>query len=269
MTENLIYHYCSVEILYNIIKYKELWLSDSSYMNDGEEIIWIDKVVSELLEKKIQESTGEDKMYFQDVKTEYEELDHKKHFLTCFSKEKDLLSQWRSYGNDAKGVAIGFDQNLLPLREEMSVQISDEAPFSTTNQLGVENISYDETYSLLDKLLRDTNGKADFIALLLKETAVSCKHPSFKEENETRLIYTPDNKENIDEHITKLSAKLFRAQDDKIVPYYKYKFENLDNFLTEIILGSKCALIKEDLEEYLKLEGFTKTKIDYSSSSYR
>ena len=36
-----------------------------------------------------------------------------KSFLTCFSQASDLLSQWRVYGNDEKGVAIGFNAELF------------------------------------------------------------------------------------------------------------------------------------------------------------
>ena len=31
----------------------------------------------------------------------------------CVSKDKDVLSQWRSYANDGQGVAIGFDVDFI------------------------------------------------------------------------------------------------------------------------------------------------------------
>ena len=109
----------------------------------------------------------------------------------------------------------------------------------------------------------------DFAAQILKETAVICKNPSFTEENEVRLIYTPENKENEKNVICRLSEKLFRPQNGNIVPYYTFDFKNLDDFLSKIVLGSKCVLNKEDLDEYLRSEGFDNTKIKYSKSSYR
>ncbi len=33
--------------------------------------------------------------------------------IACFSAEQDYLGQWRAYGDDGKGVAIGFDINFL------------------------------------------------------------------------------------------------------------------------------------------------------------
>lgn len=34
-------------------------------------------------------------------------------YIACFSKEGDVLSQWRSYADDSRGVSIGFDLNKL------------------------------------------------------------------------------------------------------------------------------------------------------------
>lgn len=36
-----------------------------------------------------------------------------KDYVCCFSEEKDLLSQWRGYGSDGNGIAIGFNAQLL------------------------------------------------------------------------------------------------------------------------------------------------------------
>ena len=34
-------------------------------------------------------------------------------YITCFSRNGDLLSQWRAYGDDGRGVSIGFNSKLL------------------------------------------------------------------------------------------------------------------------------------------------------------
>lgn len=33
--------------------------------------------------------------------------------ISCFSKNGDLLSQWRAYAEDGKGFSIGFDSNYI------------------------------------------------------------------------------------------------------------------------------------------------------------
>lgn len=252
-----------------MIKDKKLWLTDSSYMNDKEEIIWVDKVVLTLLKTEIKDSAGENKEYYENLKKEYEKLTHKKHFLMCFSEEKDSLSQWRAYGDDAKGVAIGFNRNILPDREEMNGQVNNGKAFSITNQLGVDDVNYEINNYFENILKRRDPSNTNLKALVLKETAVVCKHKSFIEEKEVRFIYTPENIKKEDDDVSRLSKKLFRPQNGNIVPYYEYDFKDLKNFLLEIILGSKCALNKTDLAEYLKSEDFNNVEINNSSSSYR
>ena len=40
-------------------------------------------------------------------------------YFCCFSESSDLLSQWRAYGNDGQGVAIGFNAKLLSKIDDM------------------------------------------------------------------------------------------------------------------------------------------------------
>ena len=54
--KHIIYHYCSVDAFLNIIENKILWLSDSEYMNDNTEGIWIDKVVQKIIIENIEEN---------------------------------------------------------------------------------------------------------------------------------------------------------------------------------------------------------------------
>ena len=36
-----------------------------------------------------------------------------RYYVTCFSYQNDLLSQWRGYADDGRGAAIGFDLDVL------------------------------------------------------------------------------------------------------------------------------------------------------------
>ena len=40
-----LYHYCSVQTFYNIIKNKSIWLSDLSRTNDSKELIWLKEII--------------------------------------------------------------------------------------------------------------------------------------------------------------------------------------------------------------------------------
>ena len=40
-------------------------------------------------------------------------FDNRPILSTCFSEEKDKLSQWRAYGQDGEGLSIGFDFKVI------------------------------------------------------------------------------------------------------------------------------------------------------------
>ena len=43
-----------------------------------------------------------------------------KTFWFCFSESKDKLSQWRGYAQDGKGIAIGFNKDVLEELNQIS-----------------------------------------------------------------------------------------------------------------------------------------------------
>ena len=123
------YHYCSLNTLLSIVKNRQLWLSDMMHSNDSEEISYGFSEIRKMLENEI--SSILEKKHFPGGKEEIDSATaqiltaflHKMHsiaapteircYATCFSTKKDLLSQWRSYGDDGKGVSIGFNLDKL------------------------------------------------------------------------------------------------------------------------------------------------------------
>ena len=47
-----------------------------------------------------------------------------RYYVTCFSYQNDLLSQWRGYADDGRGAAIGFDLDVLKEVVTVSPEIS-------------------------------------------------------------------------------------------------------------------------------------------------
>ena len=67
-----------------------------------------------------------------------------KTFCVCFSGSKDKLSQWRGYAQDGKGIAIGFDKELL---EELN-QISEF-------HIAFEKVIYDNPQEYVKGIIAD------------------------------------------------------------------------------------------------------------------
>lgn len=279
VNSNVTYHYCSVEAFFNIIQNKTLWLSDAEYMNDKQEIIWIDKVVNHILDELYDDTRF---ITYRDTidtfKNTYNEISHKKHYFISFSKEKDLLSQWRGYADDSFGVSIVFDISWMvqPRSSYVSECLQGNIEVGTF-KLGYEDIIYNTDFfkEQIIKIIEQSATKSSIV--LLKELATSLKNPCFKEENETRIIYTPSNsfqeEQNsfIDDAVKKMSDLKYRIKDRQIIPYYEFDFNTKNNSLVvpEVIFGSKCCLNEQDIRIFLDTNGFQDTKIIKSNSTYQ
>lgn len=261
--EDLYYHYCSVSSFFKIITNKTLWLSDADYMNDHAELKWIDTVMNKILKEKNNQ-----------LKKEYDRLEHKKHYFISFSKEKDILSQWRCYADDGQGVAIGFNFSKAGIYSRSSFVVDEN---SLTSKIGYEDIRYDERIEASIRDIVSSEG-VNSSALFIKELATMIKHPSFQEEKEVRLIYTPENTNQsieknkyIDYPLKNISGPSFRESNHQIIPYYEYKFDcqNNSSIISEVVLGPKCKLKEKDLKKFLEANKFLKTDIISSKSTYR
>ena len=104
------YYYCSLNTFLNIIKNKQIYLSDPLKMNDTLEIKWYlknleneDRLYREL-DFDVAESVFENLKSYSGLDFTLEEfkeiLNYKGQrsaYINCFSKEPDILSQWRAY----------------------------------------------------------------------------------------------------------------------------------------------------------------------------
>jgi hypothetical protein len=200
-------HYTSADSAMGILKNRELWMRNSSCMNDYREIMHGLESLRAAYDasdsgKRLRKSLND---VFDEITTEIEErynqwvpVFESETYLTCISEHNDdedalgRLSMWRSYG-ESSGVAIVLNQ---------------EAFFSDSSILGF----YSSPVGYLDKksfglVLDDVAQNVDAHACELKSlgrseiveivtrmfmfAALSAKHPGFKEEREWRVIYSP------------------------------------------------------------------------------
>jgi hypothetical protein len=244
-------------------------------MNDSNENIWIEKYFDFI------------KDYFADSK--YSEL--LKHtfdmykwnsnppFIFCLSGSKDLLSQWRAYSQDGLGVSIGFNTKKLNIQNDIP-----SPNVYAHNTLGIAKVEY-FNHSQKNKILelcKSVKSKLDNskdeddnimlsldLAFSLVNWALVFKNGSFKEEKEYRIIHTPTD--SYEEELNELSDLQFRLGQDRIITYYSYCFGKGFNseLIKEIVLGPKCKMTEEEVNQFLTHNGLNKTKIQISKSTYR
>lgn len=100
ITKRSVYHYTSQETLASLIKDgARIRMSNSAYMNDPEEGVALQRLM-----KKGHTAIANDKT---------ELIPHSDTFLVSFSEEKDILSMWVQYAQNATGCSIGLGDDFF------------------------------------------------------------------------------------------------------------------------------------------------------------
>lgn len=288
-----LYHYCSLSTFLSITSSKTVWLSDLMKSNDDLEGIWIYEFIERTIKKIKDDYSNRLPMQKKDEEQALTEFGIYAKVLRewqmsqdipcgfCLSEEKDLLSQWRGYADDGRGVAIGFDVNFFNW-------ICSSEVFQ--NIMSFHEVVYDESEQeqfVLDEWKRIRKAAENFQktsvvvqnddAPNLYRLAVFFKNTAFKEEREWRLVFNDmRNNKNygnpaFESGRVKLSERKWYTRGNKLVPYHSLNFEKELGAIKEIILGPKCAVEEKDLQAYLDDVGFDSKamKIMRSSASYR
>ena len=250
----VVYHYCSNESLVNIISNRTMWLSSLSYTNDAKEVIFI----YDLLHDYIKTLKLNEKEYFRLVYlVKLIHLNMHKSYLTCFTKIRDGLVPWQTYGK--QGVAIAIRPSLFPVTRDLPGRIDMKlhaAAFIKVcyNKRELKTLIKDA----VDKVLTRELNPAKAASFLAKIACVT-KLPFWKPEKEWRLIYTPipimENLEktipnetfnNIDFDISKIKT---RQKSNLTIPYCEFPI--IDNLIKEIIVGPESDLNIQDIRSLL------------------
>ncbi|TMO53083.1 DUF2971 domain-containing protein [Pseudoalteromonas phenolica] len=274
------YHYTSVESAFYILGGDSpksdkliLRLSSPEAMNDSKEL----KMFYERLEKL--KATISIKRFIRKIANEVEDefLFH----VLSFTEEPDKLSQWSMYGDNGKGVALGFSRELLELDMKNALMHSDNK-FSSKLAKCIYN--EDEQNNVLKEIVNEANiHRVQTNEFSINRTYYSLKYsiaialitfkcPSFKEESEHRLIRLIRKKKNNSQlRLSKINGLKFKPTNRVISTFTEFRFS--PNSLTHFNLGPRCKIHDESLDlRYFLLSSGVKVddiSIKSSSSSYR
>ena len=272
----ILYHYCTVESFFAILRNKSIWLSNVNSMNDYHENIWADKfVISEL--RKLIEVVGQEPV---DIAWEMYQRSKLNPFIFCLSSDPDVLSQWRGYASDGAGVAIGINANSLTenrhrpmhnIMKGMSLTLN-EVVYNEEQQAKIitDFFNSDLINPIRSGALHPNNLHVS--VQQLTGYAATFKNPAFSQEKEWRLIHTPMlmGREG-GGHATEVRGSDYelkqRVVNSEIRSYFELPLQ--ENFLKEIWLGPKCRVSSLDLTLLLSQTGHINTPIYRSIASYR
>jgi hypothetical protein len=262
-----------MESFFSIIQSQSIRLSSLDLSNDYEE----GRLVKKLLHSYPQRHEISDERKLD----AFEFLDMYENTVTalgfCLSEVGDLLSQWRGYANDGKGVAIGFNKEYLEaLWNNLKVE--------TSRPYELRKISYTENSrsELLEKEFDLFLKRSDIPLLALEERTpdylkkisevsileiakktYEIKSDAFKEEREWRLLLTLVKKEP--------GAYEFRATPTHLIPFKTIHLSKIENLrmIDEVILGPKNTTPEYVIESFLDQKEFENAQIFRSRATYR
>jgi hypothetical protein len=277
--KGLLYHYTTLNGLLGIVRSNTLWASDIRYMNDSAELKHSADLIRVEVQKRI--TRGRGKVGLLGQFTDW--ISHRitnGHMLfgASFRSDGNLLSQWRGYSSNGKGVSLGFSADyILQCAQKQQFQIG-KCIYEPAVQRKLIGQVIDAIESHVEKHISGSTSRQQLAAIYqsvfenieidLLRIAAILKHPSFREEKEWRIVspVITDCKD---------SPVLFREANAMLVPYMEFCLQVETGYplqLDHLYLGptSNINISMNSLKMFLEQNGIAPSfGIDYCRIPYR
>ena len=283
---DVLYHYCTLDTFYNIMKNQSIWLSDVTKSNDSKELVWATRqceiaVIRKFLEYSERMKANDNFINtrfvdFHKITDQFQSMDTSKSlksWVFCLSEKGDNLGQWRGYADDGKGISIGFYSSIF------------NSQIPTIN--GPMDFNQDKIYCIFDKIEYDTFDinqlltPADlnilssscefeelegcFRKLMLYATVLAplYKSDAFAEEKEWRLVYQTNtkalmngmipSKSNLysEEPMFEIVDYSFTPKNNTLISHIELKIKDIKNAIASVTIGPKSNLTELDVKLFL------------------
>lgn len=269
----IVYHYCSMESFVKIIESKEIWLTPSTHINDVVECRWLYSLAHEFAQKHFADSPEDASAA--NALLHSAALNSRRNYMTCFSRNGDLLSQWRSYADACKGVAIGFRSTSfgVPVITQPHEHGPRQEQFCLCKMLYVD---YEDVLPLLDEMFKQAkDNEPELQGILLASLGARFKNKSFLEEDEWRLVVEPfllgtPKANHWTSGIIDIDSFKTRVTGRGLSKYIAYPILGEGQAeIAEVVLGPQNLTWEDDLSFFLFKNGLPCAKILRSESTFR
>jgi hypothetical protein len=233
-TPERLYHYTSQAGCIGIFHAQRIWATNVRFFNDEKEFVLAHDIAHEYLQELDATSSQDESWFFRRLLDEFA-VTSTETYVTSFSAEGDLLSQWRGYA--ASGYSIGFsgtrlaeatapDCLLAPCvyKEEYQAELVREAANGAAEHYRTLLANGEPNDKAIEIAIEEFQASLAILAPIIK-------HGAFQEEGEWRLIVTS---------IGRNSGRLcFRPGRSMITPYVELPLARSDEvlYLEEVIVG--------------------------------
>lgn len=267
------YYYCSIKTFCSMLESKSLWLTDLTKSNDSQEVtrlynnIW-DSIKPRLLASDLDRETVEftiQQFECARLPQVYSDIP----YGCCLSYMNDLVQQWNEYGDNGKGVSVGFDLDWFNIKKQYPI-----TSCRIQHSIGYEFVSYDSTslrdnfYEIFYQAIKNEGRQAWIMAILptFKHYAGFIKNPSFQDEKEIRILFYPSDR--FEDSLEGLSTI-----QNNIRPHYCLPWANdTSNAMRSVTVGYNCEHTAEEIVELIKKANLSFTnqvRVYKSDCSYR
>ncbi len=263
-----------MEAFFSIITSKQIRLTNAYKTNDCYELEWPFHIIEKFQIKNFNQKfiTSLRESYREWVESFYNT------HIACFSKDGDLLSQWRAYANDGRGVAIGFNRDYfeaIKSIENKEYEIRDVVYEAKEQEKLLEDmfslIEPEKLKQLEEFYIKKGNKKyidEMFHAGIILKYGMIFKNETFLEEKEVRIIH------GYDQMAAEPDIFEYRVTQDDLISFVEIpiNLKNKGRPIEEIVIGPKCKAsfksITHFLEQNLGVHSIG-IEIKKSISSYR
>jgi len=247
-------------------------------MNDMRE----NEVLLDVLEDVLNDLLETIPLDFQKKLVEQINLNYRISVPFCFSMsaERDSLPLWNGYGDGGRGVSIGINPAMLKLEYRLP-----KNSLATEDCLSIHDVIYsgDEQKEILKNILVDfyynsLRSKQAALHFSLSVTAYLLRfNPIFKtndfsSEKEWRVIYMPAiiAYEKSPYETSDSREDIFHVfERDVVKVFYPYQIKQLEDVVTDIILGPRNLTTEYEMKTFLEKNGLSRTQVTKSKIPFR
>ncbi|MBU2870828.1 DUF2971 domain-containing protein, partial [Colwellia sp. E2M01] len=208
----ILYHYTSIEALNSILQNKSIWVSDCRFLNDVKELNNAKEMFVNSLPQYAQTALD---LALHTLGFNYF------HCILSLSKSPKILSQWRAYGNDGYGAALGIrckDLNRVhsDLKKELVECVYHDHEGFIKSLLVMFKSEIDEIVELYNQnqahniFMQHFESSPDLLDRIVTQL-LRVKNAAFEEEGEFRFVV----------HVPANNVKT-RVSNNLIIPYFEH-----------------------------------------------
>ena len=225
-----LYHYTDAAALKSILEKGQMWLTDIRYLNDSNEYIEGEQVITNVFHEKARarvDATSDEVL--RRLETVLKSSSRSYTLIGSFSRGCDLLSQWRGYCPREGGYSLEFD---TPDLKQFGMPLQ-ECVYEERRKLQLASSLFDLACSTVASGQRSG---LDRLYLTLWSNIAKFKNAGFSEEDEVRaVVFQTEHKDKVQ----------FRSRGSQLVPYLPVSFDLRK--LTGIVIGP-CGCPSENAE---------------------